>query len=340
MDNNENNINVETSVDVENTTSVENKSNSLQEELAKNFKAVENLKENLIPSMEQIEQIRAKLKGDNKAENTITLKDCVDLIDGFIEGSVSAEELDAFGAKMSIRAYIPILEKMATLMRILTQYEISAVESTEIKMVELYKYIFFIVVLGMYGQVQIDEIADKDLMTYENYDKLFPIFYSYILNYCKQDYDVFMQMFNDCVSWNGVVNITESMSNIDSDKLSEAVESNKKLVESMNDNKEMVSDIKDILLATDKSIKDVVKGIKEATVRDVIEQGKKNLEEKNKNVKKNGNNGNNVVSIDDLKKKQEESKQEVVVQENNKEDTEGGKPTPKKRGRPPKKKNK
>lgn len=335
MDNNENK-------NVETNKKVENNSNSLQEELTKNFKAVENLKENLIPSMEQIEQIRAKLKGDNKIVDVITLKECVDLIDGFIDGSVSAEELDTFGAKMSIRAYIPILEKMATLMRILTQYEISAVESTEIKMVELYKYIFFIVVLGMYGQVQIDEIADKDLMTYENYDKLFPIFYSYILSYCKQDYDVFMQMFNDCISWNGVVNITESMSNIDSDKLSEAVESNKKLVESMNDNKEMVSDIKDILLATDKSVKDVVKGIKEATVREVIEQGKKNLEEKNRSGVKNGN---NVVSIDDLKKKQEENKQKVVVQENSEdsnkedvEDKEGSKPTPKKRGRPPKKK--
>lgn len=225
----------------------------------------------LILTMEQVEAIRKKLRKED-INTSITLQDCIDIADGFINGTVSVDELESFGTRMSIRAYIPILEKMSVLMKVLMEYEISAVESTEIKMVELYKHIFYSVVLGLYGQVQIDPIKDKELMTYENYDKLFPIFYQYIIGYCKTDYDVFMSMFNDCVSWNGVVKITEELEQIDSEVLKETSESNKELINSLKENSKVVEDMKDLLMATDRTTQEVVSEIKKTTVKEVIKE--------------------------------------------------------------------
>ena len=234
----------------------------------------------IIPTPEQIEIIRNRLKGED-ANTSVTLKDCIEVVDGFINGTIDAMQLEAFGAKMSIRAYIPILEKMNVLMRIIMQHEISAVESTEIKMVELYKHIFFTVILQLYGQVQFDVIQDKDLMTYENYDKLFPIFYPFIIGYCKQDYDIFMGMFNDCLNWNGVVQIVDSMENVDVSKIDEATQSNKELIDSLKENQKMVEDLKDLMLITDDTTKQAVQEIKKVTVREVLEAGKKKLEDEN-----------------------------------------------------------
>lgn len=240
----------------------------------------------LLPSLEQVEVIKAKLKGEDK-NTIITLKECIDIVDDFIIGDITIDELEKFGSRMTVRAYIPILEKMGNLMAILAKYEVSTVETTEIKMVELYKHIFFSIVLKLYGQIQFDEIEDKNLMTYENYDKLFPIFNQYILSFCKTDYDVFMGMFNDCVSWNGVNSIVESMENIDNDKLNEAINNNKNLVESLQENKEMVRDLKDIILAQDNITKEVVKEIKKQTVSDVMKEN--DLENKMKNNERDKN---------------------------------------------------
>lgn len=277
----EENKNVSVDEKVDNVNEDINKNDDNEKELKARQ---ERLKQQIskMPSLEDVKKIKAKLqaKDINKA---ITLQDCINIVDGFIDGSVGAEQLELFGTKMTIRAYIPILEKMSILMKVLMKHEISAVESTEIKMTELYKDIFFTVVLGLYGQIQFDEFKDKELLTYENYDKLFPIFYQYILAYCKTDYEVFMGMLKDCISLNGVQNMVDAVEMMDSDKLQEAVNSNKELIESLKDNEKLVEDMKDMLMMNDETTANVVKQIKGMTVSDVIEKSKIKMEEdKNK----------------------------------------------------------
>lgn len=259
---------------------------------------------------EDIEKIREKLKknnsnnlgADGKINNdssvqVITLKDCIDIVNGFIEGKVSADELEEFGNRMTIRSYIPLLEKMSILMQILIKHNVSAVESVEIKMAELYKDIFFTVVLGSYGLIKIDafDVESNSLMTYENYDKLFPIFNQYILTYCKDDYKVFISMLKDCINFNGIMDIVDALGNIDSDKIAENVQINKELIENLGENKELIKDMKDIILATDGNVTKIAQGIKQVAlnetnsktsnsenlkVRDVIEKTKIELENK------------------------------------------------------------
>lgn len=259
---------------------------------------------------EDIEKIREKLKENNSNNlgadgkmindsgvQVITLKDCVNIVNGFIEGKVSADELEEFGNRMTIRSYIPLLEKMSILMQILIKHNVSAVESVEIKMAELYKDIFFTIVLGSYGLIRIDafDVESNSLMTYENYDKLFPIFNQYILTYCKDDYKVFISMLKDCINFNGIMDIVDALSNIDSDKIAENVQINKELIENLGKNKELIKDMKDIILATDGNVTKIAQGIKQVTldeinsktsnsenlkVRDVIEKTKIELENK------------------------------------------------------------
>lgn len=252
----------------------------------KNTENNKSIKDIISSDIEKVNQIRERLKQNNSRNlnedgsfNTvdtnsieiITLKDCVNIVDGFINGDVSLEQLDDFGQKMTIRSYIPLLEKMSLLMQVLTKHEISATESTEIKMAELYKDIFFTIVMGAYGLVQINVLNDEDraLMTYENYDKLFPLFNQYILTYCKEDYDIFMSMLKDSINFNGVMNIVNALENIDNDKITESVQNNAELIKGLQENKELISDMKEIMFATDSNVNKIVQGMKQIALDEI-----------------------------------------------------------------------
>lgn len=264
---------------------------------------------------EDIEKIREKLKENNSNNlgadekmindsgvQVITLKDCIDIVNGFIEGKVSADELEEFGNRMTIRSYIPLLEKMSILMNMMLQYEISNVDSLEIKITEFYKFLFFKVVLSSYGQIYINEFdkKDVDLMSYENYDKLFPLFNQYILTYCQDDYNIFVNMLKDCISWSGVVSISENLESIDTNNIDKITEENKKLMDNLKENSQLVESMKDLLLATDNQTEQIITHIKQATVRDVLEQGKDKLEQK---VIADEQQKNNVVDLSTVKKR-------------------------------------
>lgn len=264
---------------------------------------------------EDIEKIREKLKENNSNNlgadgkmindsgvQVITLKDCIDIVNGFIEGKVSADELEEFGNRMTIRSYIPLLEKMSILMNMMLQYEISNVDSLEIKITEFYKFLFFKVVLSSYGQIYINEFdkKDVDLMSYENYDKLFPLFNQYILTYCQDDYNIFVSMLKDCISWSGVVSISENLESIDTNNIDKITEENKKLMDNLKENSQLVESMKDLLLATDNQTEQIITHIKQATVRDVLEQGKDKLEQK---VIADEQQKNNVVDLSTVKKR-------------------------------------
>ncbi len=264
---------------------------------------------------EDIKKIREKLKKNNSNNlgadgkmindsgvQVITLKDCIDIVNGFIEGKVSVDELEEFGNRMTIRSYIPLLEKMSILMNMMLQYEISNVDSLEIKITEFYKFLFFKVVLSSYGQIYINEFdkKDVDLMSYENYDKLFPLFNQYILTYCQDDYNIFVGMLKDCISWSGVVSISENLENIDTNNIDKITEENKKLMDNLKENSQLVESMKDLLLATDNQTEQIITHIKQATVRDVLEQGKDKLEQK---VITDEQKKNNVVDLATVKKR-------------------------------------
>lgn len=190
----------------------------------------------------------------------ITLEDCLDAVHKYINGEMTEEQFNDFGAKIKVRAYVPILEKMQLIMLILSNTQVSQnAVSPEIITAELYKNIFYFVTLGTYGQIK---LGTKDIQTYNNYDLMFPLFDSFIKQFCQKDFDVFKSMLDDAMNLYEVTNVANMTENINIDELKKAGQENRELIKKLNENKELIADLKTIMEFNDPMTKKVIEELK------------------------------------------------------------------------------
>lgn len=198
-----------------------------------------------------------------KEEGLISLSDIVELADKFIKGEVSQEEMAEYGNNMIIRSYMPIMEKMSLTMSILSQHIYSTTEIQEIKVAELYRNMFFYGLLGGYAFI---DCSNRNLITYENYDKLYPIFAPFILSYCKEDYKIFKEFIHDSIDMYGLNSYVELMENISPESLNEATESNRELIKSLKENENLIHELNNIGNMNDPLTQRVVKELRNIAV--------------------------------------------------------------------------
>lgn len=209
----------------------------------------------------------------------IKLQEIVDLCKNYVAGNITQEEMTEYGSNMVIRQYLPILEKISIAISITTQHLFSDVDAQEVKMAELYKYMFFYGLLSGYAMI---DCSDKNLVSFENYDLLYPIFAPFILNYCGHDYENFKEFIKDSLN---LYNIKELMNNfeaINPEMLEKATISNKELINILDKNKELVSDIKEIKQLDNPLMSELVKTFKEASVQSLYNTTKEKKTNKTK----------------------------------------------------------
>ena len=207
-----------------------------------------------------------ELYGNNK----VTLEDCVNITNKYLKGEITDDDFNVFGSKMNIRMYLPILEKMQLIMRILATTQISQnVVNPEIITAEMYKNIFYTVILGSYGQI---ELGEKDIQTYDNYDLLFPLFEPFIMQYAKKDFEVFKNMLNDSMGLYSLTNISNAMDNINMDELKKVARENRELIRNIESKEKLISDLKDIMSMNDPTTKKVVDELKTMSIEDIKEK--------------------------------------------------------------------
>lgn len=182
---------------------------------------------------------------------------------GFINGEVSQEDMASFGGEMIIRSYIPILEKMGLIMAILNQHIYSDVEAQEIKTVEMYKNIFFYIMLSGYANV---DCSDRDLITYSNYDLLYPIYAPFILSYCREDYQLIIDMLKDSINFYSIKDMSDGLNGINETALKEATKANKDLMRELGENKDLIHELKEIAELNDPTTKKMIETIKKASL--------------------------------------------------------------------------
>lgn len=202
-------------------------------------------------------------KDINLENEKISLELIIEKAQGFIKGDVSQEDMASFGGEMTIRSYIPILEKMGLIMAILNQHIYSDVEAQEIKTVEMYKNIFFYIMLSGYANV---DCSDRDLITYSNYDLLYPIYAPFILSYCKDDYELTINMLKDSINFYNIQDISEGLNGINETALKEATKANKDLMRELGENKDLIHELKEIAELNDPTTKKMIETIKKASL--------------------------------------------------------------------------
>ena len=176
-------------------------------------------------------------------EKVIKLEDIVELVDNFLKGEVTAEEMADYGTKMSVRAYLPLLDKMKIVIALATRYVYSDSELHEVRVAELYKDLFFYGLLAPYGNV---DCEDRSLLTFANYDKLFPIFSPFLLSYCEADYKILKEYLHDTLDSYATRDFVEAVNGISAEALSEATKENRKMLRELESNKEVIRDLKEI----------------------------------------------------------------------------------------------
>ena len=202
-------------------------------------------------------------KDINLENGKISLELIIEKAKDFISGEVSQEDMASFGGDMTIRSYIPILEKMALIMSITNQHVYSTVETQEIKMVEMYKNIFFYLMLSGYANV---DCSDRELITYSNYDLLYPIYAPFILSYCKDDYELTINMLKDSINFYNIQDISEGLNGINETALKEATKANKDLMRELGENKDLIHELKEIAELNDPTTKKMIETIKKASL--------------------------------------------------------------------------
>ena len=199
---------------------------------------------------------------ESKKSEKITLKDCIFEIDSFLENKITPEELNSWGKNLNVRMYLPILEKMDNILYLISSLNMKDNIDSTITIIELYKDLFFKVLLKGYCKIELVE----GLETYQNYDKLYPFLNPYIMQYCKEDFMHFCYMLKDCLNFNNIFNFNQILSNFDYEKMSENTSEYKKLIEEIGKNEKLVSDLKDIMIFNDPSTQKFIEEVKKIQI--------------------------------------------------------------------------
>lgn len=194
---------------------------------------------------------------------SITLSYLVQKVTEYQEGKISLEDLDELGKEISIRAYLPLIDKMTCVLALVSGMQYNTAETYEVKIVEMYKEMFFSVLLGKYGMI---DVSDRTLYTYSNYDLLYPIIGKFLLAYCKDDYEMIEKMIKDSMNYYGLTSITDAVGAIDMEELKKNADSNEKFIKGLEQNKDLIHDLKEIMVFNDGTTKKFVDTVRKGAL--------------------------------------------------------------------------
>lgn len=249
------------------------------DELRKRYENTQKEIEKTEKEIKRLEQERAL-----QSKDKIQLAELLLMAAKFINEEITPEEMDAFGKKLTIKPYLPMMEKYRLLSLLVFEMNDMA-ETNELGVLKAQKALFFDVLLGGYGMVDVTENVDgPKLKTYSNMDILYPIYGPFILQYCGRDYDNFTNMFEMMININHMDDLVNIMSSVDYKVIKEETEKNRMLVQSLEENKELIKDLKDIAVAVNPVNEIVNKAMQVQAVKDL--EDKKEVKKTKKVTKK------------------------------------------------------
>ena len=234
----------------------------------------ENVKDNKVVDFPVKENTNPENETENKIPEQIKLAELVNVASRFVQGKTSVEELDELGNRMTIRNYIPILDKMRLIMAIIFKFNAEEVEMHEIRVINMERELFFDVLLGGYALI---DVNDPDLRTYQSYDLLYPLFANFILQYCKDDYSKIVKMIEDSLNIYAMQDLDSLFNNVDYKALKETAKQHDELLKSFEKNKKLVADLRKIYELENPDGVKVLDAVSETIQREANEEAKQKL---------------------------------------------------------------
>lgn len=238
----------------------------------------ESVKDNKVVDFPIKENVNSNSESNNeekdKTPEQIKLAELVNVASRFVQGKTSVEELDELGNRMTIRNYIPILDKMRLIMAVIFKFNAEDVEMHEIRVINMERELFFDVLLGGYALI---DVNDSDLRTYQSYDLLYPLFANFILQYCKDDYNKIVKMIEDSLNIYAMQDLDSLFNNVDYKALKETAKQHEELLKSFEKNKKLVADLRKIYEAENPNGVKVLDAVSETIQREANEEAKQKL---------------------------------------------------------------
>ena len=234
----------------------------------------ENVKDNKVVDFPVKEETNSKTEEENKIPEQIKLAELVNVASRFVQGKTSTDELDELGNRMTIRNYIPILDKMRLIMAIIFKFNAEDVEMHEIRVINMERELFFDVLLGGYALI---DVNDPDLRTYQSYDLLYPLFANFILQYCKDDYNKITKMIEDSLNIYAMQDLDSLFNNVDYKALKETAKQHEELLKSFEKNKKLVADLRKIYELENPDGVKVLDAVSDTIQREANEEAKQKL---------------------------------------------------------------
>lgn len=200
----------------------------------------------------------------------ISLSELIYQTKKFVSGDITQEEFGKLGERMTIRSYLPILEKYKILMLLVYTIENEQVEEPSLRAIVMKKHLFFDVLLGQYAMI---DINDNHLCSYTSYDLLYPLFSEFILGFCKKDYEEFVEMLKDSINFNNLANFGEIFESLDYQELQKIADKNRATIEVLKQSKEIVAQLKEIYGNTSPENKKLTNALEKAVLDKINKEG-------------------------------------------------------------------
>jgi len=195
-----------------------------------------------------------------------TLSGLIEAAKKFESGEWNEDVMAEYGQGMKVRAYLPILEKTSVIISIMNNHLLDT-GMAEFAIADMHKDLFFYGLLQGYGLV---DCSNKTLVTFENYDLLFPLFYPFLVSYCKDDFELFKEMFKDTINLTNMRTTLDALAEIDVDKLDKNTAANASILNTFKSNKDIIEQLNNIAVMNDPTTAKVVEELKRMALEEDI----------------------------------------------------------------------
>ena len=126
----------------------------------------------------------------------IELREVIEEIQGYVDGKITTEELDAWCSCVKFKTAVSLREKISVIDKIINGM---TYDSDEIDLfIELEMNKFWYGMIELYTNINISE---EELLTEDNYNLLGIFFYDWVLGYVEKDYKKFLKLFDEIYNY-------------------------------------------------------------------------------------------------------------------------------------------
>lgn len=199
------------------------------------------------------------------------LKEVLAVCDKFIkapEDETTLKEYNDMLQRLTIRAYLPMQEKVVALVRMIIDGDKDLDVPASMFTASLEIACLFD---GLLSYVNIEPEVDIEIKNYENYDLLYQSgFADYVLGFCENDYERLVRMMERTFSFQNLTELTDSMRELDTGKLVELKVAIQDAIKSADP--EMVKNLADIMRSNDPNLERLKRQIDENAVDEAFKK--------------------------------------------------------------------